>query len=116
MRYMYISFALGLIANAKERKRQVEYRLYAPIISTNKQLVHSSSCVGFGMKFQVYQLYKVNFVLQARKQSVLYHKFCQRFHSFPFHTTEKINLLIVGKQCCHMEVTQFTFRPNCRFN
>ena len=28
MRYMYISFALGLIANARQRKSLVEYRLY----------------------------------------------------------------------------------------
>ena len=28
LRYMYISFALGLIANAKERERLVEYSLY----------------------------------------------------------------------------------------
>ena len=27
LQYMYISFALGIIANAKERKRLVEYSL-----------------------------------------------------------------------------------------
>ena len=38
---MYISVALGLIANAKQRKRLVEYRLnYLAILSLNILWIH----------------------------------------------------------------------------